>query len=94
MHVRVHCDTILRIKESIGGILFILQEYRRLKQLRRGPMTINNLRRTVERYERTGTLFVQLGQRRKCIKQDQIEKVATAIIYQAMENKQATSSDV
>lgn len=69
-----------------------LREYRRLKKLRRGPMTITNLRRMVERFETTGTLGVQPGRGRKGIKQEQMEEVATAVMDQAIANKQGTSS--
>ena len=69
-----------------------LREYRRLKELRRGPMTITNLRKMIERFETTGTLGVQSGRGRKRIKQEQIKEVATAVVDQATANTQGNSS--
>lgn len=69
-----------------------LREFRLLKKLRKGPMSITNLRKMIQRFEITGTLARQPGQGRKVTSQQQVEEVATAIVEQEMENVQGTSS--
>lgn len=69
-----------------------LREFRLLKKLRKGPMSITNLRKMIQRFEMTGTLARQPGQGRKVTSQQQVEEVATDIVEQEMENVQGTSS--
>ena len=56
-----------------------LREYRRLKGLRKGPMTIAGLRKMVLRFENSGTLQVLPGRGHKPIRNEELHAVATAI---------------
>lgn len=69
-----------------------LREFRRVKTLRRGPMSITNLRNMIQRFETTGSLARHPGRGRKAVSQQQVEEVATAIVEQEMTNMQGTSS--
>ena len=55
-------------------------------------MPETNLRRMVERLERTGTLGMQPDRGCKRIEHEQIEEIATVVMDQAIANKQGTSS--
>ena len=69
-----------------------LREFRQLKKSQKGPMSITNLRKVIQRSETTGTQARQPGQWRKVVSQQQVEEVATAIVEQEMGNVQGTSS--
>ncbi|GFU39658.1 hypothetical protein NPIL_342301 [Nephila pilipes] len=51
-------------------------------------MTMTHLRKMVERFETIRILAVQPDPWRKCIKLQQVEKVATAVTDQAIDNMQ------
>ncbi|GFX87584.1 DUF4817 domain-containing protein [Trichonephila clavipes] len=63
-----------------------LREFRRLKNLRKGPLLPQALKRMITRFEKTGHLGVQPGRGRKSTRSDVVEEVATAIVDQSMDN--------
>ena len=67
-----------------------LCEFRPLKQLRTGPMSITNSRKMFQRSETSGTLAQQSGRGRKEVSKQQIKQVATAIVEQEMVNELST----
>ncbi|GFV35672.1 DUF4817 domain-containing protein [Trichonephila clavipes] len=71
--------------ESKGNAAAALREFRRLKNLRKGPFLPQALKRMIARFEKTGHLGIQPGRRRKSTRSDVVEDVATAIVDQSME---------
>ncbi|GFX03738.1 uncharacterized protein TNCV_2113101 [Trichonephila clavipes] len=78
--------------ESKGNAASALREFRRLKNLRKGPFLPQTLKRMIARFEKTGHLGVQPGRGRKSTRSDVVEDVATAIVDQSMDNVIGCSS--
>ncbi|GFX42303.1 uncharacterized protein TNCV_110231 [Trichonephila clavipes] len=78
--------------ESKGNAAAALREFRRLKNLRKGPLLPQALKRMIARFEKTGHLGVQPGRGRKSTRSDVVEDVATAIVDQSMDNVIGCSS--
>ncbi|GFX88480.1 uncharacterized protein TNCV_2279481 [Trichonephila clavipes] len=72
--------------ESKGNAAAALREFRRLKNLRKGPLLPQALKRMIAEFEKTGHLGVQPGRGRKSTSSDVVEDVATAIVDQSMDN--------
>ncbi|GFW18470.1 uncharacterized protein TNCV_1184971 [Trichonephila clavipes] len=78
--------------ESKGNAAAALREFRRLKNLRKGPLLPQALKRMIARFEKTGHLGVQPGRGCKSTRSDVVEDVATAIVDQSMDNVIGCSS--
>ncbi|GFX73755.1 DUF4817 domain-containing protein [Trichonephila clavipes] len=78
--------------ESKGNAAAALREFRRLKNLRKGPLLPQALKRMIARFEKTGHLGVQPGRGRKSTRSDVVEDVATAIVDKSMDNVIGCSS--
>ncbi|GFV36886.1 DUF4817 domain-containing protein [Trichonephila clavipes] len=78
--------------ESKGNAAAALREFRPLKNLRKGPLLPQALKRMIARFEKTGHLGVQPGRGRKSTRSDVVEDVATAIVDQSMDNVIGCSS--
>ncbi|GFU50783.1 uncharacterized protein TNCV_2494891 [Trichonephila clavipes] len=78
--------------ESKGNAAAALREFRRLKNLRKGPFLPQALKRMIARFEKTGHLGVQPGRGRKSTRSDVVEDVTTAIVDQSMDNVIGCSS--
>lgn len=78
--------------ENKGNAPAALREFRRLKDLRKGPLLPQALRRMIARFEETGHLGVQPGRGRKPVRSDVVEDVATGIVEQSMDNVVGCSS--
>ncbi|GFX95952.1 uncharacterized protein TNCV_2085321 [Trichonephila clavipes] len=78
--------------ESKGNAAAALREFRRLKNLRKGPLLPQVLKIMITRFEKTGHLGVQPGRGRKSTRSDVVEDVATAIVDQSMHNVIGCSS--
>ncbi|GFX66892.1 DUF4817 domain-containing protein [Trichonephila clavipes] len=78
--------------ESKGNAAAALREFRRLKNLSKGPLLPQALKRMIARFEKTGHLGVQPGRGRKSTHSDVVEDVATAIVDQSMDNVIGCSS--
>ncbi|GFT95813.1 uncharacterized protein TNCV_311661 [Trichonephila clavipes] len=78
--------------ESKGNAAAALREFRRLKNLRKGPLLPQALKRMIARFEKTGHLGVQPGRGRKSTHSDVVEDVATAIVDPSMDNVIGCSS--
>ncbi|GFW84315.1 uncharacterized protein TNCV_1131841 [Trichonephila clavipes] len=78
--------------ESKGNAAAALREFRRLKNLRKGPLLPQALKRMIAGFEKTGHLGVQPGRGRKSTSSDVVEDVATAIVDQSMDNVIGCSS--
>ncbi|GFW26390.1 DUF4817 domain-containing protein [Trichonephila clavipes] len=72
--------------ESKGNAAAALREFRRLKNLRKGPLLPQALKRMIARFGKTGHLGVQPGRGRKSTRSDVVEDVANAIVDQSMDN--------
>ncbi|GFW36854.1 DUF4817 domain-containing protein [Trichonephila clavipes] len=72
--------------ESKGNAATALREFRRLKNLRKGPLLPQALKRMIALLEKTGHLGVQPSRGRKSTRSDVVEDVATAIVDQSMNN--------
>ena len=57
-----------------------LKEFRRMKKLRRGPMSPYGLRKMMQKFETTGQLGILPGRGRKQIQSSRVENVATAVV--------------
>ncbi|GFT32343.1 uncharacterized protein TNCV_4483811 [Trichonephila clavipes] len=78
--------------ESKGNAAAALREFCRLKNLRKGPLLLQALKRMIAQFEKTGHLGVQPGRGRKSSRSDVVEDVATAIVDQSMDNVIGCSS--
>ncbi|GFV37059.1 uncharacterized protein TNCV_2382061 [Trichonephila clavipes] len=78
--------------ESKGNAAAALREFRRLKNLPKGSLLPQALKRMIARFEKTGHLGVQPGRGRKSTRSDVIEVVATDIVDQSMDNVICCSS--
>ncbi|GFV32773.1 uncharacterized protein TNCV_3312541 [Trichonephila clavipes] len=78
--------------ESKGNAAAAFREFRRLKNLRKGSLLPQALKRMIARFEKTGHLGVQPGRGRKSTRSDVVEDVATAIVDQSMDNVIGCSS--
>ncbi|GFX40200.1 hypothetical protein TNCV_4318351 [Trichonephila clavipes] len=56
-----------------------LQEYHRLKDLRKGPISSIGLRKMIMKFEETGDLGVLPGRRRKPVETETIKEIATSV---------------
>ncbi|GFS72804.1 DUF4817 domain-containing protein [Trichonephila clavipes] len=78
--------------ESKGNAAADLREFRRLKNLLKGPLLPQALKRMIVRFEKTGHLDVQPVRGRKSPRSDIVEDVATTIVDQSMDNVIGCSS--
>ncbi|GFX54935.1 uncharacterized protein TNCV_3318521 [Trichonephila clavipes] len=78
--------------ESKGNAAAALREFRRLKNLRKGPLLPQALKRMIARFEKTGHIGVQPSRGRKSTRSDVVKDVATAIVDQSMDNVIGCSS--
>ncbi|GFV56093.1 uncharacterized protein TNCV_935471 [Trichonephila clavipes] len=78
--------------ESKGNAAAALREFRRLKNVRKGPLLPQALKRMIAGFEKTGHLGVQPGRGRKSTRSDVVEDVATTIVDQSMDNVIGCSS--
>ena len=51
------------------------------------PLSVNALKAVVAKFEKTGSLKVQLGRGRKSVTQDALEEIATEIVDRAEDNR-------
>ncbi|GFV55818.1 DUF4817 domain-containing protein [Trichonephila clavipes] len=58
----------------------VVKEFRRLKRIRRGPVTPYALRKMIQKFETTGQFGILPGRRRKHIPSSSTENVATAVV--------------
>ncbi|GFT46165.1 DUF4817 domain-containing protein [Trichonephila clavipes] len=72
--------------ESRGNATAALREFRRLKNLRKGPLLPQALKRMITRFEKTEHIGVQPGRGLKSTRSDVVEDVAIAIVDQSMDN--------
>ena len=68
------------------------RKFRLIKNIRKGPLHPEALKRMIARFEKTGDLRVQPGRGRKPTRSDIVEDVATAIVEQSMDNVAGCSS--
>ncbi|GFU67909.1 DUF4817 domain-containing protein [Trichonephila clavipes] len=69
-----------------GNAAAAFREFHRLKNLRKGLLLPQALKRMIARFEKTGHLGVQPGRGRKSTRSDVVEDVATAIVDQSMDS--------
>ena len=62
------------------------RKFRLIKNIRKGPLHPEALKRMIARFEKTGDLRVQPGRGRKPTRSDIVEDVATATVEQSMDN--------
>ena len=74
--------------ENKGNAAAALRKFRLIKNLRKGPLLPQALKRMIARLEKTGDLRIQPGRGRKQTFFDLVEDVASAIIEQLMDNLQ------
>ncbi|GBN02983.1 hypothetical protein AVEN_255938-1 [Araneus ventricosus] len=58
----------------------VVKEFRRMKQIRKGPMSSCALRKMIQKFETTGQLEILPGRGRKKIPSSNVEDVATAVV--------------
>ncbi|GBM63519.1 hypothetical protein AVEN_73796-1 [Araneus ventricosus] len=75
--------------ENEGNAAAALREFRRLKNLRKGPLLPQALRRMITRFEKTR---VQPGRGRKSTHSDVVVDITTAIVEQSVDNVVGCSS--
>ncbi|GFS83592.1 uncharacterized protein TNCV_1658011 [Trichonephila clavipes] len=78
--------------ESKGNAAAALREFCRLKNLRKGPLLPQALKRMIARFEETGHFGVQPSRGRKSTRSNVVEDVATSIVDQSMDNVIGCSS--
>ena len=66
-----------------------LREFRSRKKLRKGPLSINGLKKIIKKFDETGSLTIRSGRGRKPISEDVITDVATVVV----EGSQGTIAD-
>ena len=69
-----------------------LREFRSRKKLRKGPLSMNGLKKMIKKFEETGSLTIRAGRGRKPVSEDAITDVATAIVEGSQETIAGTSS--
>ncbi|GFU02815.1 uncharacterized protein TNCV_1893421 [Trichonephila clavipes] len=69
-----------------------LRKFRTLKGMRKGPLTVKNLRLLVTKFEETESLKVRSGRERKPVSAEAIEKVALQVEEDKASNVQASTS--
>ena len=69
-----------------------IRKFRLIKNMRKGPLLPEALKRMTVRLEKTGDLRVQPGRGRKPTRSDIVGDVATAIFEQSMNNVPGCSS--
>ena len=72
--------------ENKGNAAAALRKFRLIKNLRKGQLRPQALKRMITRCEKTGDHRFQPGRGRKPTRSDMIEDVATAIFQQAIDN--------
>ena len=78
--------------ENKGNAAAALRKFRLIKNLRKGPLLPQALKRMIARLEKTGDLRIQPARGRKPTLSNIIEVVATAIVEQSMDNVAGCSS--
>ena len=63
-----------------------LRKFRLIKNLHKGPLLQQALKRMIARFEKSGDLRIQSGRGRKPTRSDIVEDVETAIVEQSMDN--------
>lgn len=69
-----------------------LREYRRLKGLRKGPMSKNGLKKMIMKFEATGDFGVQPGRGRKPVANETVADVTTAVVERASTSRYSSAS--
>ena len=69
-----------------GNAATAFRKLRQIKNLCKGPLLPQTLKRIIARFQITGDLRVQSGQGRKPTRSDIVEDVATAIVEESMDN--------
>ena len=75
-----------------GNAATAFRKLRQIKNLCKGPLLPQTLKRMITRFKKTGDLRVQPGRGCKLTRSDIIEDVATAIVEQLMDNITGCSS--
>ena len=78
--------------ENKGNSTTALRKFRLIKNLLKGSLFPQALKRMIARFKKTGDLRVQSSRGRKPTRSDIIEDVATAIVVQSMDNVASCSS--
>ena len=78
--------------ENKGNSTTALRKFRLIKNLLKGSLFPQALKRMIARFKKTGDLRVQLGRGRKPTRSDIIEDVATTIVEQSVDNVAGSSS--
>ncbi|GFY00190.1 uncharacterized protein TNCV_2835471 [Trichonephila clavipes] len=78
--------------QNDNSTVVALQKFRTLKRMRKGPLTVKNLRLMVTKFEETGSLNVRSGRGRKHVSAEAIEKVALQVEEVKASNVQASTS--
>lgn len=69
--------------ENKGNSAAAVREFRRIKNLRRGPMSTKGIRAMIKRFEETGKLGVRPGRGRKPVTPVLVDAVKTAVAAQS-----------
>ena len=69
-----------------------LREYRCMKELRRGPMSTNGLKKMMMKFENTGDFGVAPGRGRRPIPMEVVDKVAVAVADHAEHTPNSATS--
>ena len=69
-----------------------LREFRSRKKLRKGPLSLNGLKKMIMKLEEMGSLTIHAGRGRKPVSEDAITDVATAIVEGSQGTITGTSS--
>ncbi|GFV65173.1 uncharacterized protein TNCV_2701151 [Trichonephila clavipes] len=88
-------DQALLVKlfyQNDNSAIVSLRKYRTLKGMRKGPLTVKNLRLMVTKFEETGSLNVRSGRGRKPVSAEAIEKVALQVKEDKASNWRASTS--
>ena len=82
-------ERVLLVKlfyENKGNAAAAFRKFRLIKNLRKGKLLPQALKRMIARFKKTGDLRVQTGRGRKPTRSDIVEDVATAIVEQSVDN--------
>ena len=79
--------------ENKGNAAAALRKFHLIKNLRKGSLLPQALKRIITRFEITGDLRVQPSRGRKPTRSDIVEDGATAIVEQSMDNVAGCSSE-
>ncbi|GFX97456.1 DUF4817 domain-containing protein [Trichonephila clavipes] len=75
-----------------NSAIVALRKFRTLKGMRKGPLTVKNLRLMVTKFKETESLNVRPGRGRKPVSTEAIEKVALQVEEDKTSNVQASTS--